>query len=272
MIKLVATDLDGTLLRRRRHRHRPHPRGARRARRARRHRGLRDRPPDPLDGAACGSTSATTAWRSAPTAASCTTSRAGPVLEPAPIPREVGLAGGRPASATALPGSTFALEKTDRLRPRSRRSCPQPRTTPRADAARSGRSRTVFGDDVVKLLALHQEHRRRASTGRRSRQLVGHVVTTTWSSVGPLVEMSAAGVTKATHAAAAVRRARHRRRGGAWPSGTCPTTSTMLRWAGHVVRDGERAPDRARGGRPHRSPQRRGRRRAGARGAVLSCS
>ena len=50
---------------------------------------------------------------------------------------------------------------------------------------------------VAKLLARHEELPPEDYWARVER-LVGHAVTTTWSSVGALVEMSAAGVTKAS--------------------------------------------------------------------------
>ena len=74
----------------------------------------------------------------------------------------------------------------------------------------------------------------RGVLGARSRRLVGHLVTTTWSSSGALVEISAAGVTKATHAGRALRRARASRATRSSPSGTCPTTWRC--WSGPARR------------------------------------
>lgn len=116
------------------------------------------------------------------------------VLEARTIPRDVGL---KVADLvrTAIPGSTFALEKTDGFGK-------EPSFLPdRGDAARAelvvGPLEEVFDDTVVKLLALHLDMAPEEYWSRID-QLVGQFVTTTWSSVGPLVEMSAGGVTKAS--------------------------------------------------------------------------
>ncbi len=55
----------------------------------------------------------------------------------------------------------------------------------------------ILDETTVKLLARHEEHGPREVLGR-GRAAVGHLVTTTWSSTGALVEISAAGVTKAS--------------------------------------------------------------------------
>jgi hydroxymethylpyrimidine pyrophosphatase-like HAD family hydrolase len=78
----------------------------------------------------------------------------------------------------------------------------EPAFLPRAEDAsrpelRIGPLDEVFDDDVVKMLALHEEldpEEYWASVEK----LVGTSVTTTWSAVGALVEMSGAGVTKAS--------------------------------------------------------------------------
>jgi Cof subfamily protein (haloacid dehalogenase superfamily) len=123
------------------------------------------------------------------------------VLESRPIPREVGL------TVTAriregVPGTTFAVERVDGFgrepsylrrraedgRPREREDHPDLSVGPVEE---------IFGDGVVKLLALHHDLAPEEFWSRVE-GLVGHAVTTTWSSVGALVEMSAAGVTKAS--------------------------------------------------------------------------
>ena len=55
----------------------------------------------------------------------------------------------------------------------------------------------LFDEHTVKLLARHEEHDPE-EFWKAAEALVGHLVTTTWSSVGALVEISASGVTKAT--------------------------------------------------------------------------
>jgi Cof subfamily protein (haloacid dehalogenase superfamily) len=95
---------------------------------------------------------------------------------------------------TALPGSTFALEKTAGF-------AKEPQFGPRRETAPEGTETgplpEIFDDTVVKLLALHEEMAAEDYWAQVD-QLVGSFVTTTWSSVGALVEISAAGVTKAT--------------------------------------------------------------------------
>jgi hypothetical protein len=94
----------------------------------------------------------------------------------------------------ALPGSTFALEKTTGFGK-------EPEFPASADEGRSevaeGPLEDIFDDTVVKLLARHPDLAPEYYWAAVE-QLVGSRVTTTWSSTGALVEMSAAGVTKAT--------------------------------------------------------------------------
>ena len=59
----------------------------------------------------------------------------------------------------------------------------------------------IFRDDVVKILALHRDLEPE-EFWRRVEAVVGDQVVTTWSSSFALVEISAAGVTKATRLAA----------------------------------------------------------------------
>ncbi|CAN5553016.1 HAD family hydrolase [soil metagenome] len=109
-----------------------------------------------------------------------------------PIPVEVGL---RVAGLMreAIPGTTFALEKTTGFgkEPAFMERYPLP---PDIEV---GPLETLFDDTTVKLLARHEE----ADPERfwtEVEGLVGHLVTTTWSSAGALVEISAADVTKAS--------------------------------------------------------------------------
>jgi Cof subfamily protein (haloacid dehalogenase superfamily) len=109
-----------------------------------------------------------------------------------PIPADVGL---RVAGLIreALPGTTFALEGTAGF---AKEPAFRERHRVPADV-RVGELVDIFDGTTVKLLARHEELDPElfwAETERR----VGHLVTTTWSSVGALVEISAAGVTKAS--------------------------------------------------------------------------
>ncbi|MDX6324964.1 MAG: hypothetical protein QOK15_1318 [Nocardioidaceae bacterium] len=116
------------------------------------------------------------------------------VAQARPIPRAVGLEVADRVR-TALPGSVFGLEKTTGFG-QEPAFAPRDNEEQRVDLE-IGALEEIFADDVVKLLALHpamgpEEY------WAQVEQLVGGMVTTTWSSIGPLVEMSAAGVTKAS--------------------------------------------------------------------------
>jgi Cof subfamily protein (haloacid dehalogenase superfamily) len=95
----------------------------------------------------------------------------------------------------AVPGTLFALEKTTGFGK-------EPEFLP-ADADKDrpeldiGPLPDVFSDNVVKLLALNLEQDP-AQFWASVEQSVGHLVTTTWSTGAALIEMSAAGVTKAS--------------------------------------------------------------------------
>lgn len=130
---------------------------------------------------------------------------------------------------TALPGTVFALERLDGFGK-------EPEFLPDAsDAARGaelsvGPLEEVFTDDVVKLLALHGEMAPEEYWARVD-QLVGHAVTTTWSAMGSLVEMSGAGVTKAsTLEQLCAERGIAREEVVAF--GDMPNDVAMLEWAG----------------------------------------
>lgn len=92
-----------------------------------------------------------------------------------------------------VPGTTFAIERTDGF---AKEPAFLPRMPPPPDLAQ-GPLEDILDDRAVKLLARHEElgpeHFWELVESR-----VGHLVTTTWSSVGALVEISAAGVTKAS--------------------------------------------------------------------------
>ena len=93
----------------------------------------------------------------------------------------------------AIPGTTFALEKTDGF---AKEAEFMPRLPPPPDLL-IGPMEEIFDGTVVKLLARHED-RDPEEFWAQTDSTVGHLVTTTWSSVGALVEMSAAGVTKAS--------------------------------------------------------------------------
>jgi len=92
-----------------------------------------------------------------------------------------------------IPGTAFALEKTsgfareEQFRGRHQ----EPLGIP------IGRLERIVDDTVVKLLALHDQIAPE-TYWRDVDEVVGHLVTVTWSSTFALVEMSASGVTKAS--------------------------------------------------------------------------
>lgn len=93
----------------------------------------------------------------------------------------------------ALPGTTFAIEKTDGF---AKEPAFMPRLPPPSELT-VGAFPEILDGTAVKLLARHDdmdpEH-----FWATVESHVGHLVTTTWSSSGALVEMSASGVTKAS--------------------------------------------------------------------------
>jgi Cof subfamily protein (haloacid dehalogenase superfamily) len=92
----------------------------------------------------------------------------------------------------AVPGTTFGVEKISGFgrEPEfmQRNAVPDVAVAPLPD---------LFGDDTVTMLARHEEMEPEAFWAETER-VVGHLVTTTWSSLGALVEISARGVTKAS--------------------------------------------------------------------------
>jgi Cof subfamily protein (haloacid dehalogenase superfamily) len=141
-----------------------------------------------------------------------------------PIPAEVGLEVAELVRA-AVPGTTFAVET---LRGFGR----EPEFVERnavGDVA-VGPLAQLIGDDTVKMLVRHAEMEPEAFWAETER-VVGHLVTTTWASIGALVEISAAGVTKASTLALLCEEL------GVQPHevvafGDMPNDLAMLEWAG----------------------------------------
>lgn len=109
-----------------------------------------------------------------------------------PVQREVGLAIAEQVRA-GVPGTQFALEHTTGWS--SEVDFPS-HPDDRVDRIR-GDYADLFGDDVVKILAVHRELDPEAFW-KQVEALAGDQVVTTWSSSFALVEISAPGVTKAT--------------------------------------------------------------------------
>jgi Cof subfamily protein (haloacid dehalogenase superfamily) len=116
------------------------------------------------------------------------------VVRARPIPRPVGLEVAE-LIRSAVPGTTFALEKATGFG-KEPSFLPQNRDDERPEL-QVGPLDEIFDETVVKLLGLHPDMAPEEFWAEVEKA-VGHAVTTTWSSVGALVEMSAAGVTKAT--------------------------------------------------------------------------
>jgi Cof subfamily protein (haloacid dehalogenase superfamily) len=127
-----------------------------------------------------------------------------------------------------VPGTVFALEKTtgfakepDFMPRLAVNLAPDVPTAPLED---------IVDDDVVKLLARHEDHEPEPYWELVA-GLLGEQVVTTWSSVGTLVEISAAGVTKASTLATVAAGM------GLGPDdvvafGDMPNDLPMLEWAG----------------------------------------
>ena len=88
----------------------------------------------------------------------------------------------------------------------------------------------ILDGDVVKMLALHQDHAP-LDYWQRVEAAVGGAVTTTWSSTNALVEMSGAGVTKAS-TLARVCAERGVDASEVVAFGDMPNDVDMLRWVG----------------------------------------
>jgi Cof subfamily protein (haloacid dehalogenase superfamily) len=107
------------------------------------------------------------------------------------VPREVGLEMAELVRA-AVPGTLFAVEHTAGWA--SEPSFPR---HPDDHDSPVGAWESIWTDDVVKVLAVHRDLGPE-DFWRRVQDAVGDLVTTTWSSTHALVEISAAGVTKAS--------------------------------------------------------------------------
>lgn len=94
---------------------------------------------------------------------------------------------------TAIPGTSFAVEKVDGFG-REPAFLPRMPAPPGMDVGQLGE---ILDDTVVKLLA-RSEALDPERFWAEVEALVGHLVTTTWSSAGALVEMSGPGVSKAS--------------------------------------------------------------------------
>ena len=147
------------------------------------------------------------------------------VRQARPMPADVGVAVGA-ILREAIPGTTFAIERTDGF---AKEADFMPRVPPPDDLA-VGPLEEILDDRTVKLLARHEE-----MDPERFWELVeshvGELVTTTWSSEGALVEMSAVGVTKAS-TLAAVCEERGISREQVVAFGDMPNDLPMLAWAG----------------------------------------
>jgi Cof subfamily protein (haloacid dehalogenase superfamily) len=108
------------------------------------------------------------------------------------VPRTVALEVGA-ILRSAVPGTTFALEKTAGF---AKEPGFMPRAEPPPDL-HEGPLEEILDDTVVKVLARHEEADPEAFWAEVESH-VGHLVTTTWSSLGALVEISGHGVTKAS--------------------------------------------------------------------------
>jgi Cof subfamily protein (haloacid dehalogenase superfamily) len=93
----------------------------------------------------------------------------------------------------AIPGTTFAMERVEGF---AKESGFMSRIPPPPDL-RVGPVEEILDDQVVKLLARHEDAEPEQFWAEVEAH-VGHLVTTTWSSLGALVEMSAVGVSKAS--------------------------------------------------------------------------
>ena len=141
------------------------------------------------------------------------------------VPREVGMELAAVVRA-AVPGTTFAVEHTSGWA-----SEPAfPRHPDDDDTLRQGTWESIWTDDVVKVLAVHRDLDPE-DFWRQVEAAVGTLVTTTWSSAFALVEISAAGTTKATTLATVAAEM------GLGPQdvvafGDMPNDLPMLEWAG----------------------------------------
>ena len=126
----------------------------------------------------------------------------------------------------AVPGSAFAVETIDgiALEPEFRERHPVP------EGARRGAIADLFQEPALKVLARHEELGYQEFWDRAA-AAVGDLAVITWSSASSLLEISAAGVTKATTLASIAAEM------GLGPDevvafGDMPNDLPMLEWAG----------------------------------------
>ncbi len=141
------------------------------------------------------------------------------------IPVEVGIQTAK-TLREAVPGTTFAMERVEGF---AKEPGFMPRVPP-PDDIRVGPAEDILDDHVVKLLARHEEMAPEPFWAEVESH-VGHLVTTTWSSLGAMVEMSAAGVTKAS-TLELLCRDRGIDRSEVVAFGDMPNDLAMLEWAG----------------------------------------
>ncbi len=136
-----------------------------------------------------------------------------------------------------MPGTTFALEKTGGFAREDGFASRHPGSV----GIPTGALESIFDDTVVKLLAMHEELAPE-DYWRQARALVGHQIEVTWSSSLALLEMSAQGVTKATTLASlCAELAIDAREVVAF--GDMPNDIPMLEWAGTSYAMAEAHPD-----------------------------
>lgn len=140
------------------------------------------------------------------------------------VPREVGMQLAERVRA-AVPGTSFAVEHTGGWA--SETGFPR---HPDDVQSEQGAWDAIWTDEVVKVLALHPDHDPE-EFWRRVEDAVGDLATTTWSSTSALVEISAAGVTKAT-TLATVAAEMGISAGEVVAFGDMPNDLPMLEWAG----------------------------------------
>jgi Cof subfamily protein (haloacid dehalogenase superfamily) len=147
------------------------------------------------------------------------------VIEARTITRDIGLQVAD-LLRVGVPGTVFALEKSDGF-------AKEPAYQPEAEVPPGlviGELPEVYDDKVVKLIARHEELAPQRFWNDVD-DLVGHLVTTTWSSVDALVEMSGHGVTKASTLAAYCEE-HGISRDEVVAFGDMPNDLPLLKWAG----------------------------------------
>lgn len=130
-----------------------------------------------------------------------------------------------------LPGTAFALEKTTGIGIEPEfQSRYDNDSQPEINPVDVGRIEDLLDDQTVKMLAQHEDHHPEAYWAAVE-AAVGDLVTTTWSSAHAMVEISAPGITKATTLATLADEL------GLGPDdvlafGDMPNDVAMLAWAG----------------------------------------